>query len=515
MFFYTQNEKVERISKDSAKISLEWSAGLDNNYVLERVQTYVDDIYYIYVTNENGKVVKYFPQWQFYDMNDNLICEANYKKNLQLIPNRKGKASLVIENLQEWVSNLAYGDAISLIILFVVRDSLKDEDSYTFRYSTTIPAFDIYNAIFGTITSDVLYYTASKKSSDVSRNDNTGIFYPDRDENGWGEPANGWTRYPQQIKLTSEYPYLWSYHAYTKNGYTNTTYTDPVLSGSYAESSIVTIDRVEIKYGTSDNGQLIENNGIYQPQDTNIVWLSSIQNVDGGKYIWSKTTTYYSIGEPITTYTVTYMGKDGEDGEDGANAISAKISTTATAFKNGEGDNITLTCLLYSGGDEINSGITYQWLVQDSEQESGWKELPKTNSTFIKDYIINPDMVDGSENFRCVCTYNNKTYSDTITIIDMTDPVLVTIFSDAGDIFRNGVGSTQLTAKLFQSGIEIDEDASEYDYYWIVYDKDGNLNTNITNQINNETNKPYKTITIDSDMVNVKNTFVCEVRKKD
>lgn len=52
-------------------------------------------------------------------------------------------------------------------------------------------------------------------------------------------------------------------------------------------------------------------------------------------------------------------------------------------------------------------------------------------------------------------TYNSKFY-DVCTFIDNSDPLQVIITSTGGDIFKNGVGTTVLTAVCYQAGAEVD-----------------------------------------------------------
>lgn len=62
--------------------------------------------------------------------------------------------------------------------------------------------------------------------------------------------------------------------------------------------------------------------------------------------------------------------------------------------------------------------------------------------------------------------------------------VTVSVISSEGTVFKNGVGSTDLKALVYQGGKEIDENGMAYEYQWDVFDKDGNLVTSIyTKQI--------------------------------
>lgn len=81
--------------------------------------------------------------------------------------------------------------------------------------------------------------------------------------------------------------------------------------------------------------------------------------------------------------------------------------------------------------------------------------------------------------------------------------VLVNIVSSAGNVFKNGVGSTQLTAKTFLSGAEVDEDGTKYEYRWHKFDKDGNYDAGFYEE--------GKTITISADSIDEKASFRVEI----
>jgi phage minor structural protein len=81
--------------------------------------------------------------------------------------------------------------------------------------------------------------------------------------------------------------------------------------------------------------------------------------------------------------------------------------------------------------------------------------------------------------------------------------ILSTITSSAGDTFKNGTGSTTLTTKVFLAGQEIDIDGTRYTYNWKKYDKNGVEVTGYS--------KTTKTITVSSDEITEKATFVVEI----
>jgi phage minor structural protein len=81
--------------------------------------------------------------------------------------------------------------------------------------------------------------------------------------------------------------------------------------------------------------------------------------------------------------------------------------------------------------------------------------------------------------------------------------VLSTITSSSGTVFKNGEGSTMLTAKVFLSGQEVDLDGTRYSYQWIKYDKDGVIDIGF--------NKTTKSITVDHTEITEKATYSVEI----
>lgn len=51
--------------------------------------------------------------------------------------------------------------------------------------------------------------------------------------------------------------------------------------------------------------------------------------------------------------------------------------------------------------------------------------------------------------------------------------VLPSITSTSGDVFKNGLGATTLTANTFLNGVEVDPDGTSYKYTWSKFNKDG------------------------------------------
>ncbi|EQB34782.1 hypothetical protein M948_20575 [Virgibacillus sp. CM-4] len=81
--------------------------------------------------------------------------------------------------------------------------------------------------------------------------------------------------------------------------------------------------------------------------------------------------------------------------------------------------------------------------------------------------------------------------------------LITTVESSAGNTFKNGEGSTELTATVFLSGTEVDKDGSNYTYIWNKYDKRGIPVSNW--------NKNGKTITVTADEIDEKASFSVDI----
>ena len=63
-------------------------------------------------------------------------------------------------------------------------------------------------------------------------------------------------------------------------------------------------------------------------------WSSSIPSVSAGQYLWTKTVTNYTSGNPTTAYSVGRMGTNGTNGSNGSNGSDGKgIKSTAITYQ--------------------------------------------------------------------------------------------------------------------------------------------------------------------------------------
>lgn len=213
----------------------------------------------------------------------------------------------------------------------------------------------------------------------------------------------------------------------------------------------------------------------------------------------------------------------------GGVTMAQVTSPDGNVFKNGSGSLKAKGELLRSSGVDTTS-IVYEWFVQDASQSTdvgggiGWKKIDATYNLGITGYTtteitIPSSAVSGLETFKVRIkdgdsaspTYNQY-FTATLTFVDQTDPIQAVVQSTGGDVLKNGVGSTTLTAKLFQAGQEVDSAGTTYNYKWYKYNSAGTLVTDWGGTgINYKTGK---SITVGSADVDVKATFMIDIETK-
>ena len=202
---------------------------------------------------------------------------------------------------------------------------------------------------------------------------------------------------------------------------------------------------------------------------------------------------------------------------------------TGNVFKNNEVATLTAKAELWRGSTVDITNVTYKWAIMDSTVTStgasgydadfgtGWRKLSDTTGmytgTTTSTITIYAAAVDSYAVFRCVATdsdsssntYNSK-FTDVATFIDNSDPIQVVITSTGGDVFKNGQGSTVLTAVVYQAGTEIDSEGKGT-YTWTKYNKDGAIDTSW----GTSGSKSGKTLSVSNTDVSTKATFMVTV----
>lgn len=223
------------------------------------------------------------------------------------------------------------------------------------------------------------------------------------------------------------------------------------------------------------------------------VWTptAGIKAIKAQLYLAGGTTTL--LDEQIIPVVV-----DGATGATGADAVLASLwAPSGNLFKNDLVASLTAQADVYKGASVLTSGVTYEWFVQksgnaDEGAGTGWDKLDSTNqASYGVTGALNTNTLTvtaaGITNlaaFKIKATYASKAYYDTIIFYDQTDPIMVSVESSNGNIFKNGSVSSQLLCRLFQNGEEIDPKLAsattgyKYTYTWTKLKMDGNQDLN-------------------------------------
>lgn len=91
-------------------------------------------------------------------------------------------------------------------------------------------------------------------------------------------------------------------------------------------------------------------------------WSSSIPSVSAGQYLWTKTVTSYTSGNPTTAYSVGRMGTNGTNGSNGSNGSDGKgIKLTAITYQVWSSGTSTPTGTWSTSVPSITANNPYLW----------------------------------------------------------------------------------------------------------------------------------------------------------
>lgn len=137
---------------------------------------------------------------------------------------------------------------------------------------------------------------------------------------------------------------------------------------------------------------------------------------------------------------------------DGKSTVSGYIwGPQGNIIKNGEMSTLPLEAVVFNGSSNVTSSATFRWVKVSSSE--GEVNLPNNTSSTI---TINASDIPNLLVVKCYMTYSGTTIQDTIVLEDRIDPIQATVFSTAGDTFKNGTGETHLVARIIRNGEEID-----------------------------------------------------------
>lgn len=169
-------------------------------------------------------------------------------------------------------------------------------------------------------------------------------------------------------------------------------------------------------------------------------------------------------------------------------------SDNGLTFKNYDGQT-TIDARLEKAGKDVD--CSWQWKIED-EVISNQQSLSINANDFNEKAVV-----------VVTAFVNNKEVAKTeATLINLVEPIELQVRASNGNVFKNGVVSTSLTATLWRGDKEIDKDGTEFSYVW----KKINSDETPDEHWNADHSYSQKSIRITEADVFRRATFSCEVQ---
>lgn len=169
-------------------------------------------------------------------------------------------------------------------------------------------------------------------------------------------------------------------------------------------------------------------------------------------------------------------------------------SDNGLTFKNYDGQT-TIDARLEKAGKDVD--CSWQWKIED-EVISNQQSLPINANDFNEKAVV-----------VVTAFVNNKEVAKTeATLINLVEPIELQVRASNGNVFKNGVVSTSLTATLWRGDKEIDKDGTEFSYVWKKINSDETPDEH-WNQSHSYSQKSIRITNVD---VFRRATFLCEIQ---
>lgn len=225
--------------------------------------------------------------------------------------------------LENFLLELAKGRGGILDVVFKDSDGLTDTYIIKYSKSTETTEFKIKNgksivSITKTATSglvDTYTITYNDKTTTTftitngakgDKGDNTYLWVkyastdPQTPPHSFGDIPDRWLGIYAGPKSSA--PTLWSEYKWYE------------IKGAKGDTGApATLASAKIEYQASTSGTVVPSG----------VWSETVPTVPKGKYLWTRTTTKFNSGNPIVSYSIAYIGRDGTGLVNSVNGIEA------------------------------------------------------------------------------------------------------------------------------------------------------------------------------------------------
>lgn len=169
-------------------------------------------------------------------------------------------------------------------------------------------------------------------------------------------------------------------------------------------------------------------------------------------------------------------------------------SDNGLTFKNYDGQT-TINARLEKAGKDVN--CQWQWTVEG-------ETFGNQNSLTIDGNAIN----DKAVLFVSALIDGKEVAKTEATLVNLVEPIELQVRASNGNVFKNGVIASTLTATLWRGDKEIDKDGTEFSYVWKKINSDETPDENW----NQSHSYSQKSIRITNNDVFRRATFTCEIQ---
>lgn len=133
----------------------------------------------------------------------------------------------------------------------------------------------------------------------------------------------------------------------------------------------------------------------------------------------------------------------------GESAVILQLNTPqGNVFRDGTG-TLTIEGILYRGSENVSSSASWAWAKYAN---SDYQSITGDTSSIE----VSGSTVDSFASYRCIATYDGKSYTAYASLIDKTDPIQVEVLSSIGDQIVNGTGAGAFYVLVYKNGVEVD-----------------------------------------------------------
>lgn len=181
------------------------------------------------------------------------------------------------------------------------------------------------------------------------------------------------------------------------NGTNGTNGVDGKDGSNGKDGTSVSISSTSVTYQTSSSGTTVPTGS----------WSNSVPTVTKGQYLWTKTVVSYNPSGSTTSYSVSYMGKDGSNGSDGKDGTNYWVTdqwidvSDTSVYSVDKWYPVVGTALPSTGSArtkvtvQLNSGKKPSWSTHSSgfsvdldvqDQRNGWGTTDSTCLIYLDTY---------------------------------------------------------------------------------------------------------------------------------